>query len=141
MKFVSKTAKQIEEEQLLSEGKYPFTIKVVEEKDDKNRQPFFKLKLYVHAPDGRDWHVYDNVSMAWMAHKFLHLCDTVGLAAQYERGEIHVEDLISRQGYCEIGMEEAKGGYAAKNIVNDYVTAKEIRREEPKATIDDDVPF
>lgn len=118
MRFQPKTQEQIDAESLCADGVFPFTIKKAEEAEDKNGNGFFKLKLFVHDND-RDWHVYDNVSPNWMAHKLLHLCEGTGLGAKYQSGNLSAEDLIDRQGHCEITMEEA-GKYPAKNVVVDY---------------------
>lgn len=120
MQFQPKTQEQIDSENLCEEGTFPFTIKTAEEARDKNGNGFFKLKLFVHDHD-RDWHVYDNVSPVWMAHKLLHLCEGVGLGAKYQQGNLSVDDLIDRQGHCEVSMKDAQKGFAAQNIITDYV--------------------
>lgn len=130
MKFNARTAEQIAADELLREGNYPFTIKEAKEKVDKNNKGFFAIKLFVHD-DERDWHIYDNVSPEWMAHKLLHLCEGTGLGAKYASGNLNAEDLIDRQGHCEVGQEEAKGKYAAKNTIVDYVSREKAGQVQP----------
>lgn len=151
MQFTPKTEEELEQEGLLEEGRYPFTIKKADEKTSKKNQPYFNVKLFVHAPDERDWHIYDNPSPAFMAHKLRHLCYGTGLEAKYEAGTLTCDDLIERQGYVEIGIQKAKGAFPAKNVVIDYVVESEAAPAKPVPAKgasteapppeDDDVPF
>ena len=149
MQFQPKTEDQLERENMLPEAQYPFTIMEAKEKEDKNGLAFFALKINVHGPNNRDWHVYDNVSPHWMAYKLRHLAFGVGLGAAYESGNLSAGAFQERTGHCEIGIEPAKGRYPAKNTVVDYVMPDIARgaSQEAKAADagqtkeDDDVPF
>jgi len=145
MKFQAHTEDELAREGLLDEGQYPFTIKASAEKQDKKQRGFFALKLFVHGPNERDWHVFDNVSPEWMAFKLRHLAFAIGLGGRYESGELTAEELVGRQGHCVIGVQDAKGGYPAKNVVLDYVVpqpltaASQAAKNAPEEP--DDVPF
>lgn len=150
MTFTPKTQADIDAENLCPEGDYPFTIKEAQEKTDKKNRPFFALKLFVHAIDGRDYHIYDNVSPAWMAHKLLHLCECTGLYPQYAQGRLSFNDLIGKQGYCTVSRQDSQDGYGPKSIIYDYIVKdrKQSMKDNAQAGFsdgsripdDDDIP-
>ncbi len=147
MQFKPKTQEEIDAENLCPEGDFPFTIKEASEKVSSSGKPYFKLKLFVHGDSERDWHVYDMVSPAFMAHKLLHLCEGTGLFPRYAAGTLDCADLLEKTGHCTVTIEEAKGGFAAKNVITDYIVpdrkeamknAKDSAAPQPEK---DDVPF
>jgi hypothetical protein len=150
MKFQAKTQEEIDAANLCEEGDYPFTIAEAAEQTSKRGQPMFKLKLLVHADGERDWHIFDYVSPAFMEHRLLHLCEGTGLFPQYAAGELEASELVGQEGHCRIIVQEAKGGYPAKNVVDDYLVPdrkKAMAENKTKASTpltppeDDDVPF
>lgn len=148
MRFQAKTQDQIDAENLLKPGTYPFTVKVASEKQDRNGKGFFKLKVFVHGPDGRDWHCFDNLSPEWFAHKLLHFCEGTGLGEKYLSGNLSSDDLMERTGHCEVDIKDSQGGYPAKNIITDYVVREKHGQMLPSKTAsplpreqDDDTPF
>lgn len=126
--FTPKSEEECQAENMCPEGEgLPFTVldsAEVESKNPKNAgRSMIKLKLAVHARDGFDYHVYDYVADWFLAFKFRHFFYSVGMAAQYEKGEVTASDgrLKGKQGFCNIEIEPAKNGYQAKNKVGDYV--------------------
>lgn len=153
MQFKPKTQADIDAENLCTEGDFPFTVLEAVEKTDKKGRGFFAVKLNVHGDEERDYHIYDNLSPAWMAHKLLHFCEGVGLYPQYCEGNLSAADLVGREGHCSVSMEDAQNGYPAKNIVEDYLVKdrKEAMAENKarvtgeiapaQSEVDQDVPF
>lgn len=156
MRFEPKTEEQIETEGLLAEGDYDFGVMTAEDKKSKKGSDMIALKLCVFSRDG-DRHVYDYL-VPQMAFKLRHFCESTGLLAKYDRGEVAAEDCLRKNGICRIEIEPAKNGYPAKNTVADYVVKqRDIQRPEPAKpmapvpvpapasqparTPDDDVPF
>lgn len=152
MRFDPKSQEQIDKENLCEEGDYPFTVLEASEETSKKNQPMFKLKVNVHGDNDRDWHIYDYVSPAFMAHRLLHLCECTGLFPSYSRGELTASEILGKQGHCSVEIKEQKG-YAAKNVISDYIVpdrkkamaANSVRASAPttstKPPSDDDVPF
>jgi hypothetical protein len=160
MKFTPKTEEELQAEDLLAEGIYPFTILECEEtvsKSQKNAgQPMLKVKINVHGDDGYDYHVYDYVADWFMAHKFRHFFYAINRPGMYEAGFVTAQDLIGLTGYASIGIQKPKPGsqYGPKNVVTDYsvksetapAAAPEAQKSSatastPTTAQDDDVPF
>lgn len=118
--FKPKTQEEIDAEGLLPDGVYPFEVLEAEEKQDKNQDPFFKLKVAVYAGDKPDW-IKDNLSPVWMVNKLKHFCDLHGLAKYYESGSIDARKFVGVAGYCKVKTAKAKGDFPAKNEIADYV--------------------
>lgn len=150
MRFQPKSQEEIDAENLCAEGDFPFTIAEASEQFSAKGKPMFKLKLFIHGDNERDWHVYDYVSPAFMAHRLLHLAECTGLFPEYSRGELESPQLVGRTGHCAVSVQEAKGGYPAKNIIEDYIVPdrkkamadNKAASTPPPASPDvDDIPF
>jgi hypothetical protein len=148
MNWTPKTEEELMEEKLCPKGKAPFTIMSAEPARSKSGSDMIKLKLNVHADDGFDYHVYDYISPAWMEHKFRHFWYAIGLGNVYESGNGSTELLQGREGWCDVGRDKGKDGFAPKETVVDYLPQNSAKIERPPApksdtaTADnDDVPF
>lgn len=141
MKIQPKSEKELSSFDLLPDGEYPFTVLASDEvasKSAKNAgKMMFALKLNVHGPNG-DRHCYTYFS-DWFSEWLLrHFAATTGQLAQYESGDLDGKDnaFEGRTGYVKIGTEEAKGNFAAKNVVVDFI----VKWEQPEEPTDG-VPF
>lgn len=151
MNFEPKTESELQEAQLCAKGKAPFTVMeagIVPSKSAKNAgKEMLKLKLNVHSDDGNDYHIYDYVAPWFMAHKFRHFFYAVNRGQVYESGNIaNVASLVGLEGWCDVGIQAAKGQYGPKNIIADYVVQSATTASAPTASIpkpdeEDDVPF
>lgn len=134
--------------ELLPDGEYPFTVLEsgeIASKSEKNKgKMMFAVKLNVHAKDS-DRHVYDYFADWFSEWKLRHFAATTGQLAAYEAGDLNGDQnaFAGKVGYVKIATEPARGNYAAKNVVKDYV----VREQKPKAAAkesppnEDDVPF
>jgi hypothetical protein len=118
------------------------------EKQSSTGKDMIALKLNVHADDGFDYHIFDNVSPEFMAYKLRHFAVAVGLEKKYEAGTITADDCHGREGYCDVIQKNDKQ-YGPKNAIKDYFQGKEKEVKAAKAPApvlpareeDDDVPF
>lgn len=154
MDWKPKTDAEIAQESLLPNGIYAAEILNVEERIDKNKNPFLMLKIGVYADDWQA-HVYDNVSSYWMEFKFKHLFDSAGKADLYEAGKMDPSDMLHWQ-LTVLLSSEAEREYTdkegvrktapPKNIVKDYLTpdmrpTQAARESVAKSAVDPDLPF
>ena len=158
--YTPKSEEELQEAQLGSAGSFPFTILTATVQASKKHpdRDLLALKVNVHHDDGRDYHVYDYV-MPWaMEHRFRHFFVAVGMEAQYTAGTAtqDIPSLVGKTGWCELGIQKAKGTYGPKNIIVDYLKsaqpearptaeppkpAKPAKPQPPKPDQNDDVPF
>jgi hypothetical protein len=146
MEWKPKTEDEISREGLMEPGTYQAEVLEIEERDDKKGRPFWNVTLGVYGDD-REGKVWDNISPYWMEFKFRHFFAAIGKIELYEKGVLPVGelgDLLRCRLSVEIGIEDAKDGYPAKNKVLDYVPAEVAAAvakpvEAPKK--DDDLPF
>lgn len=156
LQFKPKTEEEAMASQLCPKGKQPFTILecLPVESQSKNNpgKPMIKLKVNVHAGNGFDYHIYDYVADWFMEHKFRHFFFSIGRGADYESGKCEPESYKGLDGWCEVGMQKAKGNFGPKAIITDYLSANISAQQQAKATVPatpaseapseaDDVPF
>lgn len=151
MKWQPKTEDEVQQSQLCGEGKAPFTVMecgIVVSKSAKNAgKEMMKLKLNIHADDGYDYHVYDYIAPWFMEHKFRHFFFSIGLGADYDAGKTDALKIKDREGWCDVGIQKAKGEYKSKNTIRDYVPENEAAKIAEKAAASgtppeqNDVPF
>lgn len=141
MKFKPKTEKELAEANLWPNGPYPFEILESEEKEDKNNNPMFALKVKIFKDSGASQNIFDYVSPTWMEFKLRHLAEACGLLAEYEQGEMEAYQLVGKTGTCKVNVSKDKTGqYPDKNGIADYLVEK---ASDPKAynIKDDSIPF
>jgi len=120
MNWKPKTEDEIARERLAPEGLTPFTVLEATPSVSKKGKDMLTLKLNIHADDGCDYFIFDYVSPHFMAHKFRHFFCAVNRLNDYERGTVDTAGLVGCEGYCDVGVQDAKGDYPAKNIIRDY---------------------
>lgn len=155
MKFQPQSEEDIAESNLISPGDYPFEVTKATDKTSKNGNDMVELQINVTDNEDRTRGVFDYlVSIESMAYKIRHFAEAVGMLGNYEQGEMKADDMVGCAGKCRIAIQPAKDGYAAKNVVKDYlkresavVSAKNIdsKKAVVKKAIDDDfddsIPF
>ena len=147
--------KEIEDARpILPDGVYDFEVIKAEEQISKSGNPMAKVQLRIWDADGvvrfvTDYLVFsDN---AFCIRKIRHFCASVGLLAEFNKGEIP-QELDMRSGKVLIGLDELRakpegGFYSRKNKVVDYVAAEEgsIPAKAPMPVHNDfddkDIPF
>lgn len=146
MSYTPISRKEADEANLTPKGKYPFEIqKSQDATSQKTGEAMYKINVTVYAEDGETF-VYDyivlNKQWAW---KLAHLADSVGLWEEYSAGRLTAESLNGRSGYLQLGIQKAKNGFPAKNVVSDYlpmqaesaqVSENSTPPHEPSAKVD-----
>lgn len=123
VKFSPKTDRELAEANLWPAGEYDFEIVGAEDtQSKKSGADMIKLTVCLFRGDARK-NVFDYLMDA-VAYKVKHFCDAVGLAAEYERGELTAEMCKGRVGRCMVKVGE-QPGYDPKNEIRDYVKRKE----------------
>lgn len=145
MNFEPKTEMELQSEALAPDGDYNFEVlEASDETSKKSGNPMIKVNLGLYFGEAIRWRTFDYLLPA-MASKLRHFCDTTGLLAKYESGQLRAVDCVGRSGKCRVIVEEDKSGqYPDKNKVSDYVVraAKPLEKQasaEPETP--DDIPF
>ena len=157
--FNPMTDEELDTYNLLPDGIYAFEVAKSTRKVSKAGNQMAALQLYVWDKEGKMHIVFDNLIFSTVPlniKKVKRFCDTTKLSKEYKEGRIP-EDLTKRNGFVEIGTEDAKpkeggGFYPKKNIVIEYVmTAKgalmhDMNYAEPEGGKDDfkddeEIPF
>lgn len=101
----------------LPAGSYTFECLSAEDTQSKNGNDMIAVKLQVMGPN------YDVYVIDWllqkMIHKLIHFCETTGLDAQCQAGELCAADCKGATGTVVLEIEE-KSGFSPKNKVKDY---------------------
>lgn len=139
-----KSEKELQEANLAPAAEYDFDVLSAEDLYSKAGNPMIKVKIGLYVGDKVRNHVYDYL-LAAMEAKLRHFCDTTGLLSRYESGQLEAADCVGRSGRAKIVIEPAKGSYAAKNVVRDYVcrSAKPLSQNQqgPDPVDEGDIPF
>lgn len=133
-------------------GEYDFSVYDASEETSDAGNEQIKLTLHVLNRDGQRRTVFDYLVNTEKAQwKIRHFAEAVGVARQYETGELQVADIVSREGRCKLRVKPAQGQYQAQNAVEDYLgsalahaatsTRQPVRAKAPAGDIDDDIPF
>lgn len=121
MQFKPKTENDIKRERLLPAGEYDFTIMEAAEAVSKAGNPMLKLKLHVFDSNGMPFTISDYL-MESVAFKLRHCAYAVGLAAQYESGDLLPAAMAGKSGKLDLVIREDKtGNYPPQNSVKDYI--------------------
>ena len=155
MNFKPKSEKELQQDNerlLLPSRKEPYPAKVIKATDkvSKSGNEMIEITLSIFADDGTSRFVTDYL-MAAMMHKLFHFAEATGLMDAYGAGTICAGDCEGREVFVKLGIDPAKGEFAAKNVVKDYISPKSEARHEavnmppsPPADKDlakDDIPF
>lgn len=150
MKVNPRTETEVQEAGLLAAGEYDFEVLEASEGQSSKGNDMITLKLSVLDEDENTHIIFDYIVMTdqW-AFKQRHFADSVSLLPEYERGEIPVDRLPGRAGRAKLIIQPAKGEYAAKNSVKDYIvrdgetaiTRQPTPKTSNKEELSDDIPF
>ncbi len=153
MRFEPKTEKEVAVDGLLPLGDYDFEVAHAEEKQSGAGNDMIALRLRVYDNEGQFRTVFDYlVGTDGAAYKVRHFAYSVGLGAQYEKGELRADDLEGRTGKAKVCIKKDKSKqYPDKNAIADYLPpgaagngaakpgAADPRPEPPP--FDDEIPF
>lgn len=144
MRFQPKTEKEVAEAGLWKAGLYDFEIAEAAEKISAKGNDMIELKIRVYDADGNWRGVFDwLVDTEGGAFKTRHFADCTGMLAEYEKGELRAEDLVSKTGRCKLVIKKDKSGeYPDKNAIADYIkpgTGEVTKAADPD--LDDSIPF
>jgi hypothetical protein len=134
MNFKPKSEKELQQdnERLLlpvRKEPYPATVTKAVDKVSKSGNEMIEITLSVFADDGTSRFVTDYL-MAAMMHKLFHFAEATGLMDAYSEGTICASDCEGREVFVKLGIDPAKGEFAAKNVVKDYISPKSEARHE-----------
>lgn len=142
MRFEPKSAQEVDEAGLLDPGLYDFEVMEAEDKESKAGNDMVALGLRIEDHNGRGLKVLDwLVATDGGAYKVRHFAESVGLLAEYERGDMPAGLMIGKTGRCKITIKPANGEFRAKNAVADYVGAAVEPVTRTAALVDDEIPF
>lgn len=157
--FKKLTDEELEDtkEKLLSAGTYDFEVKRSTRKISQAGNDMAELNLTIWDNEGKvrnimDWLVF--AENKFNIRKIKHFCDSVGITASYEQGELP-EDLELLAGKVSIDIDEGqmipdnklngkpKGSrYADRNVVVDYIKSDEEKKtNKTELPFDDDIGF
>ena len=142
-------------------GIYDFEVhEAADEMSKSTGREQMKLSLYVFNDAGQRRMVFDYLGTDEKSQwKVRHFCASVGLIAEYEKGELDAWDCTAKQGKLALNIRPARGEYAAQNQVKDYLPRDEkasasrpaartatpalaARKPVPAGNVeDDDIPF
>lgn len=130
---------------LWKRGLYDFEVLEAKERVSKNGNDMIEVNLKLYDTEGRSFRLFDYlVSSEGMAFKVRHFSSSIGLLAQYEAGELAAHDCTGKAGRCQVGIQKAKDGYPAKNIVTDYlpqIVGQPLIASKAPEDMDDEIPF
>lgn len=124
MRFTPKSEEELALDNLLPEGKYPFTVKSAEDTVSKKGNAMIKLGLTVYGSGAREVTVFDYL-LDNFPDKLFKFCKSVGLEEKYNAGELEPYDCEHREGWAHIKIDPAKDGYGPKNTVSYYIAPGE----------------
>lgn len=103
-------------------GLYDFEVLESKDRISKNENEMIELNVKLYDTEGRTFRLFDYlVSSEGMAYKIRHYASATGQLPQYEKGELRAEDQQGKTGRCQVGIQKARDGYPAKNVIQDYV--------------------
>jgi len=154
MRLNPKTEKELAEAGLLPKGEYDFEIVKSEEAVSKAGNEMIALTLKVYDQNGASTLVNDYL-MDKLPLKLRHAAEACGLLEDYERGQLHADDMVGKPGRVKLIVQADKTGqYPDRNSVQDYIVQKgpeggwgpaagatTASRPREMADIDDEIPF
>jgi len=150
MRFAAKTQKEIDESKLIPEGEYSFEVSSAADKISKSGNEMIEVWLRVYKPDGSFIQIADYL-LESIPHKLLHICETLGLSAKYQSGQLTGNDFQpGMAGKLKLGIQKDKtGNYPDRNAVKDYIVdgKAEIPKDglskmlDKKDDMEDSIPF
>jgi len=143
MKFQPKSEEQVK--RLFDKGDYPFTVTSANEKQSRTGNPMLELDLQlehstIKGKTGfvKAYLLTDNPNFEFLLR---HFCYSIGVGADYERGDINPKALVGKKGVARVSIEiDESGKYPDKNKVVDFL-GEPFASSTPKKDLDDDIPF
>lgn len=123
MRVTPKTEAEIQEANLLPEGRYDFEVTHAHEGVSKKGNEMITVELTIFTESGGRRKLTDYLMEA-MAFKLRHFCEVTGIIDAYNAGGLDADNLHGLTGRVQLGKEEAKGNFKAKNTVLDYGEGK-----------------
>jgi hypothetical protein len=116
--YTPKTDEELNKESLLDAGEYDFKVLEAEATTSQTGNPMMKVKLHVYT-DGGSQHIYDYIvpSSNFGERKLKAFAKSLGLESEYNSGKLTPDLAIERSGKVTLGIQDAKDGYQARNIV------------------------
>jgi hypothetical protein len=146
MRVTPITEKEAEDAGLWKSGLYDFEVLTATDRLSKAGNDMIELNLKLYDPEGRSFRLFDYlVSNEAMAFKVRHFASATGMLPQYEAGELKGEDCVGKSGRAQVTRQKAKGGYPAKNVIQDYLPVLAgqplVRSVKNPDMADDEIPF
>ncbi len=134
---------------LLEEGVYKFTVKHVEQCVSQSDNSMLKIRLSVFEKSGGMRVIFDYlVATDRMMFKLKHFCESIGLQDKYTDGKFNPQECVNRSGYAYVSIQKGSarpdglGNYPDKNQIKDYVLGDAAEDQKKKyKDFDDDVKF
>lgn len=115
-------------------GDYDFEVFDASEERSSTGNDMIKLTLHVFNEEGNKRTVFDYLVNSEKAqYKIRHFAAAVGRIADYERGELDVNDLVQKTGRLSLRIKSASGDYAANNSVGDYLPLSDEARHTTRS--------
>ena len=144
MKFKPQTEEQASksERRPLPAGIYDAEVLEVTETQSKAGNDMLKLKLGVFRPQGgQDW-VYDYITDT--SYRLAQLMSACGMSEQYQKGEVHPDELEGKSFKVTLKIDPARGEYSERNSVGRYGTSTPkpaAQNKEADEEDGDEIPF
>lgn len=141
MKFTPRTEEEVKV--LFEKGNYPFTVLSAIEKTSKNGNPMISLKLQIEHTTipGKTGFAKCNLMTNNPNFEFLlrHFCYSIGMGAEYEKGELEPRNILGKRGIAKIGIEtDGTGEFPDQNKAVDFVVSDNVVKH---GSFDDELPF
>jgi hypothetical protein len=124
MKFKPQTEEEaaLAERRPLPAGIYDAEVLLAEETRSKAGNDMLKIKLAVYRPNGGQEWVWDYITDT--SYRLGQLMTVCGLSDQYQKGEVHPDELEGKSFKVTLKVDPARGEYSARNSVGRYGLAK-----------------
>jgi len=144
---------ELQNENLLKEGIYPFIVRSYEVKTSQAGNEMIKLRLGILDENDKERSVFDYlVFTKKMMFKVKHFCETIGFTEEYAAGKFDPMKMVNKKGRAYISVqkgnakEDGSGYYPDKNNIKDYVVDGEDNKKHAKEGgkdnfLNDDIGF
>lgn len=140
---------ELQNRDLLPDGNYAFIVRNAETQTSGKGNPMLKVTLGILATPHNEYPLSDYLMASEkMIFKLKHFCETLGLDAQYNQGNLRPEDCIGKMGKCKIGRQKGSqkkdlsGYFPDKNCVKDYIkNIDQVTSAKVDPNFNDDITF
>lgn len=151
MKVQPKTEQEINQSRrrLFPNGIYDFEIVKAMDKTSKAGNEMIETMVKVFDSSGDSTMVFDYLmDTETMAFKLKHCCESIGILAKYESGELVSGDFVTGVGKLKLKIQKSKDpAYPEdKNVIEDYLVPKSAEEKKQLEKnhgikLDDSIPF